>query len=80
MARPFKGPRKTTSFRPPVAVWEAAGITAQEQGYDGLSDYISSVLAVAVGMPEHAPPPKTAPRLIDKQEPLPSDEELRLAG
>ena len=53
----------------PLAVREACEREVATGGWGSLSDYLLSVVAPAVGMPEQAPEPKFAP--VEDQENLP---------
>jgi hypothetical protein len=55
IGRPSKGARKALLTRLAVPIAEAVERTAAEAGYASVSDYIATVLAREVGLPELAP-------------------------
>ena len=62
-------PKKPTVTLLPLAVREACEREVATGGWGSLSDYLLSVVAPAIGMPEQAPEPKFAP--VEDQENLP---------
>lgn len=59
--RPGKGERDLLVTRPADVVGRAVRETAEREGYESLSDYISAVLAERVGLKEYAPKPRPTP-------------------
>lgn len=55
---PATVPKKHTAALLPLPVREACEREAAAGGWGSLSDYLLSLIAPAVGMPEHAPSPK----------------------
>lgn len=56
--RPAKGDRVVTYTRLQRQVREAAEAAAVREGYEGLSDYISAVVAEHLELPAMAPQPR----------------------
>ena len=54
--RPSKGARDHLVSRPALPVGTAVRKSAEERGYDSVSDYIAAVLAEHEGLPDLAPP------------------------
>ena len=54
--RPSKGQRDHLVSRPALPIGTAVRKSAEEQGYDSVSDYIAAVLAQHEGLAHLAPP------------------------